>query len=214
MYLLSIDWQRHWCGWAELHTHWRIWLIFWTWLHGYLGIQLADRGGRAQGEQRITHGYFYGPSPEVAHITSAHILLALFSREMEKWGLAVSTRRAGYESGCIHAYWWSNMKSFVGTGWTPHSRSPSNKLLKIELLLRVSQREPLTSWLWLCVISALPSAWTVTDDKRSTNGHQREQSHPCSNNPQLSGCISNSSSSDPNVSWNLISLNQTKLQRT
>lgn len=60
--------------------------------------------GGAQGEQRITHGYFYGPGPEVAHITSAHILLALFSREVEKWGLAVSTRRAGYESGCIHAY--------------------------------------------------------------------------------------------------------------
>lgn len=61
-------------------------------------------GEGTRGEQRITHGYFYGPGPEVAHITAAHILLALFSREVEKWGLALSTGRAGSGSGCVHVY--------------------------------------------------------------------------------------------------------------
>ena len=71
-------------GAGELRTHFRIWF---TGLHYSLNMTswlFGHPAGRWWRERRITHGHFYRPGLEVAHITSAHIPLALFSRELEK----------------------------------------------------------------------------------------------------------------------------------
>lgn len=169
-------------------------------------------------EERGELPNFNAPGAEVAHITSAYIPLALLSREAEKQSLALCMRRRGYGFGCTHACRCPDMKSFVWTGWTQHSAS-QQQLLKADssqsLRLSIGWRKSPTSLLSVVSSSPVPCARAVPDNKcMGTSGHKREQSCPCSSKPQLSGHISNTSSTDSKCFLEVISLNQTKPECT